>query len=82
MSKAVNASQYVTETMKWWEWSNNVNTIYVAIFEQQNYQKLFVDQYYEKLFLKIGENHFKRYITCANYEFLFSKYSKKINLVN
>ena len=26
-----------------------------------------------KIFLKIGGNHFKRYITCANYEFYFRK---------
>ena len=25
------------------------------------------------LFLKLGGNHFKRYITYANYEFLFQK---------
>ena len=27
----------------------------------------------QKDILKIGGNHFKRYITCANYELLFSK---------
>ena len=30
-------------------------------------------QYYEEMFLKIGGNSFKRCITCANYELLFSK---------
>ena len=34
---------------------------------------VFVDQYYKKIFSKIGGNHFKKYATCANYDFLFSK---------
>ena len=58
---------------KYFDISLNLHTVYVVIFEWLNLQKQFVGQYYKKIISKIGGNHFKRYITCANYEFLFSK---------
>ena len=34
-----------------------------------NFTGIIFDQCYEKIFLRIGGNHFKRYITYANYDF-------------
>ena len=53
-------------------------TVYVVIFEWLNLWKQFIGQYYEKIFLKIGGNHFKRYIrnVCQLRIFIFEKCSQ------
>ena len=51
-------------------------TVYVCSnFRMMKFTKIICGPVLQKIFSKIGGNHFKRYITHANYEFIYSKYS-------